>query len=155
MAHLEYLFPRLRGISYQITSPAEPDYNCVAWAAGDDSRWWWPDEFDQYYWPEGIPHRSTLDAFVQAFQALGFELCEESRLEMGWDKAAIFAKEDGVPTHAARQLPDGAWTSKLGKLEDIMHPELDHVSGSEYGDPVVILRRRSAKPAEASGEAKP
>lgn len=141
-ADLERLFPRLRGVPYKITSAAQPDYNCVAWAAGDSSRWWWPDEFDQYYWPEEAPRRSTLDAFVHAFRTLGFEMCREPVLEPGWEKVAIFVDTNRVPTHAARQLPDGTWTSKLGQLEDIKHPTPDDVSGSEYGWSACFLRRR-------------
>lgn len=139
---LERLFPRLAEASYEITSPAQPDYNCIAWAAGDDSRWWWPDEFHQYYWPGEAPRRSTLDAFAGAFRTLGFEVCEDAMMESGWEKVAIYAKEDGTPTHAARQLPDGKWTSKLGGLEDVVHPTLDCVSGAAYGNSVIFLRRR-------------
>ncbi len=146
---MERLFPALRGVPYEITSPATPGYNCIAWAAGDDSRWWWPDEFEQYYWPEEVPRRSTLDAFVDAFRTLGFEVCGDSSLEPGWEKAVIYTKEDGSPTHAARQLANGDWASKLGQLEDIIHPELDHVSGTVYGRPVLFLRRR--RPASPEG----
>lgn len=138
---LEELFPRLRGVEYEITSPAQPDYNCVAWAAGDSSRWWEPDEFHLYYWPDGVARRLAVDALVDAFRLLGFEVCEDLYFEQGWEKVAIFARADGVPTHAARQLRDGTWTSKLGKLEDINHPELDDVGGAAYGSPLVILRR--------------
>jgi hypothetical protein len=150
---LESLFPGLRGKPYGVTSPAQVDYNCVAWAAGDNSRWWWPDEFGQYYWPEGATRRATLDAFVEAFHILGFEVCENPSLEAGWEKVAVYAKHDGSPTHVARQLPDGAWTSKLGSLYDIKHPGLEEVSGDDYGNPVVILRRR--RPASTPLEANP
>ena len=74
---LESLFPRLRGVQYEITSPAQPDYNCIAWAAGDDSRWWEPDAFGLYHWPEDVPRQYTLEAFTQAFRILGFEVCED------------------------------------------------------------------------------
>jgi hypothetical protein len=151
---LEQLFPSLTGSRYEITSPAENGYNCIAWAVGDTSLWWWPDEFDQYYWPEGVPRSSTLDAFVQAFQVLGFDVCGSGAIEEGWEKVAIFANRDGVPTHAARQLADGTWTSKLGRLEDIQHSAVDDVSGSCYGDPRVFLRRRrrTSSPARSEGE---
>lgn len=152
---LERLFPLLAGASYEITSPAQPDYNCIAWAAGDDSRWWWPDEFYQYYWPDIAPRRPTLDAFVQAFLTLGFEVCDDPGLESGWEKVAIYAKDDGSPTHAARQLANGTWTSKLGNLEDINHPGLDHVSGRDYGRPVLFLRRRDVGLTSFPTEANP
>jgi len=139
---LERLFPRLSGVPYQITSPAVPDYNCVAWAANDSSRWWWPDEFYQYYWPEEAPRLPSLEAFAQAFQLLGFEVCSNLEFEAGWEKVVIFAGMDHVPTHVARQLPDGTWTSKLGNLEDIKHPHIHQVGGDAYGEPTLILRRR-------------
>jgi hypothetical protein len=44
-------------------------------------------------------------------------------------------------THAARQLPNGKWTSKLGKGEDIEHDTPDDVSGGIYGEVVEIMRR--------------
>lgn len=143
---VERLFPRLVGTTYRVTSPAQPDYNCIAWAAGDDSRWWEPDVFGMYYWPEAAPRGYTLKAYAAAFQCLGFEICENSTMEEKWEKVAIFVGEDGVPTHASRQLPDGTWTSKLGKLEDIVHPDVDHVGGAAYGKPALILQRR--KPAD-------
>jgi hypothetical protein len=34
---IEAAFPRLRGGNYQVTSPREDAYNCVAWAVGDTS----------------------------------------------------------------------------------------------------------------------
>jgi hypothetical protein len=139
---LERRFPRLREARYVITSPAEVEYNCVAWAAGDDSRCWWPDRLGQYYWPEGAHRQGTLEAFTEAFGTLGFEKCPDSSLEQGWEKVAIYAKADGAPTHAARQLPDGTWTSKLGQLQDIQHPTLELVSCEDYGTPVLTLRRR-------------
>ena len=41
--HIEDLFPKLRGKAYQVTSPRNEAYNCIAWAAGDTTDWWWPD----------------------------------------------------------------------------------------------------------------
>jgi len=45
-----------------------------------------------------------------------------------------------VPTHAARQLENGRWTSKLGELEDIEH-DLHHLASGAYGAVVQILKR--------------
>jgi len=151
---LARLFPLLHAARFAVTSPEQVDYNCVAWAAGETTRWWWPDEFGQYYWPEEAPRRSTLEAFGAAFRRLGFEECEHADFEPGWEKVAIYAKEDGSPSHAARQLPDGAWTSKLGALEDVKHTSLEQLTGDAYGWPVLFLRRwqrgRAAFPDEAS-----
>ena len=75
----------------------------------------------EVYWPLGVRREVTIAAFVEAFQSLGYETCTEGNLENGVIKVALFADEAGKPTHAARQLPDGCWTSKLGELEDIEH----------------------------------
>jgi hypothetical protein len=142
VAVLEQIFPQLTGTAYQVTSPATPGYNCIAWAAGDESRWWEPDTFGLYHWPAGVPRLYTLDAFVEAFRQLGFEKCSDGSYQPGWEKVVIFTKAERVPTHMCRQLQDGGWTSKLGKLEDITHRDVSHLSGQSYGTPTVFMRRR-------------
>jgi hypothetical protein len=140
---IEELFPRLRGKDYQITSPADVRYNCIAHAAGDSGRRWWSaDPAAGYYWPEGVARVETLAAFIAAFALLGYEPCDSEELEASYEKIAIFANPDGTPTHAARQLPGGRWTSKLGLKEDIEH-ELHDVSGEIYGAVVQLMRRPS------------
>lgn len=139
---LEQLFPALRQIEFAITSPRDASYNCVAWAAGDVTRWWWPAEAQFTFWPAGIEREESLASFVLAFNTLGFELAASGDHESDYEKVAIFASRDGTPTHMARQLADGAWTSKLGGLEDIRHSELNGVAGTEYGNVVAILRRK-------------
>ena len=140
LVSLERLFPRLRDATYKITSPEQADYNCIAWAAGDDSRWWEPDSLGLYYWPEDMPREYTVEVYAEVFRKLGFEVCQDATFEVGAEKVAIFAL-DGSPTHAARQLADGTWTSKLGQLEDIEHWDLDQVGEGDYGEPVLFLKR--------------
>jgi hypothetical protein len=67
-------------------------------------------------------------------------VCGQADLEPGFEKIAPFADADGLPTHAARQLPGGRWTSKLGELEDIEH-DLNDVAGTAYGTVVQIMKR--------------
>ena len=134
--------PHLNSTNHQVTSPRKNRYNCIAWAAGCDDRWWWP--ANNYYWPQGVPRQVTLDAFAAAFETLGYERCASSSAQAGYEKVAIYAKSDNgvlVPTHAARQLPDGSWTSKLGALEDIEHHQPDDVNGPIYGRVALFLRR--------------
>ena len=116
-------------------------YNCVAWAAGSTDKWWWPDRMEQIYWPPNIPRRVTIEHFVAAFETLGYTPCGDERPEQGFEKVALFAKQ-GMPTHAARQLPSGKWTSKLGREEDIAHV-LDALIGGQYGEIAQVLRRPS------------
>jgi hypothetical protein len=136
------LFPGLTNSGFVVTSPATKDYNCIGWAAGDTMHWWWPDidpDNQAKYWPAGIVLAETLDAFVAAFATLGYALCIGEEPEPGFEKVALFAHEV-VPTHAARQLPSGRWTSKLGMREDIEH-DLHSVSGNLYGKVTLILKR--------------
>jgi len=58
---------------------------------------------------------------------------------VAFEKVAIYAL-DGEPTHAARQLSDGTWTSKLGKDIDITHT-LRALEGSTYGQVAAYLKR--------------
>jgi hypothetical protein len=145
VTHLETLFPGLKGSGFSVTSPPTLAYNCIAWAAGDTTIWWWPDpdeENDAVFWPANVAREETLPAFLEAFATLGYEPCSSQDLEDGFEKIALFALPDGAPTHAARQLLTGNWTSKLGALEDIEHP-LHAVSGAEYGVVVQVLRRQA------------
>lgn len=140
---LAQLFPGLQHSAYQRTSPPTRDYNCIAWAAGDTKRWWWPDDDpddDSRYWPDGIPREETIAAFLAAFAFLGYVPCEEESAEEGVEKVALFATAEGEPTHAARQLLVGRWTSKLGELDDIEH-NLHDISGDLYGTVVHVLKR--------------
>lgn len=81
-----------------------------------------------------------MDAFEALFGRLGFIAGVDENLELGYEKAALFATPDGRPTHAARQLSSGKWTSKLGRAEDIEH-DLHAVAGDLYGQVVRIYQR--------------
>ena len=144
---MEDCFPQLTFTGYGITSLQTPWYNCIAWAAGDTRKWWWPDPSPFTYWPPNIPRENTLQRFIEAFPTLGYEPCGDSDFEPDVEKVAVYADDDGFPTHAARQLPTGAWTSKLGREEDIEHHGLAGVEGEEYGHVVQVLRRPRLGPA--------
>jgi hypothetical protein len=138
---LENLFPRLRVNAFRITSPADDDYNCIAWAAGKMNDWWWPlGDPDKSVWPSDARREETVPAFRDVFASLGYAVCSNEEVESGYEKVALFATEADVPTHAARQLLNGRWTSKLGFLEDIEH-KLHDLEGTEYGSVVLIMKR--------------
>jgi hypothetical protein len=138
-AELEQTFPNLRASGYRITGPATKRYNCIAWAAGDQDAWW-QGELADAYWPEGIPADGTVQSLVALFQSLGYQLCASPELEQDFDKVAIYAK-GAEYTHAARQLADGGWTSKLGQSVQIEHATLDALVGEAYGVVAHILKR--------------
>jgi hypothetical protein len=133
-------FPNLSAHNGKPTSPAENTYNCIAWAYGVNDTWFWPDSDGQYYWPENIHRNENINAFIALFKSAGYVVCEHSSLEYGYQKIAIYAR-DGIPTHTARQLPDGKWTSKLGPNIDIEHDTLDSLNGPAYGKSAVFMKR--------------
>ena len=139
--YLQTLFPGLQTTPFRVTSPADRKYNCIAWAANDVGDWWWPQGMAlNAVWPGSAAREETLSAFTTAFSTIGYVVGGAESLEPGFEKVALFADAAGVPTHAARQLPSGAWTSKLGNAVDIEH-ELHALEGEVYGTVVLILQR--------------
>jgi hypothetical protein len=131
-------FPRLTDRNFRQTSPADVGYNCVAWSAGDTTRWWQPG----IYWPVPTARDNySVGALEQAFRSMGYEECPDESLEPGFEKVALYGF-GFLYTHAARQMPSGKWTSKLGKAEDIEHDAPDDVAGGLYGEVVQFMRRR-------------
>lgn len=136
---IEEELPQLIGKDYRITSLDTNEYNCIAWAAEKIERWWWPT--DEAYWPPEATRNKSLTGFVEAFSKLGYSPCESAVFEPEFQKIAIFCDDEGQPTHAARQLANGKWTSKLGRLEDIEH-NLTDLEGSFYGHVKAFLKKK-------------
>jgi hypothetical protein len=140
--------PNLTDAVCEVKSPYDTNYNCIAFAAGDNQKWWWPTPDD--FWPDNVSREVTFDAFVQAFETKGFARCQDGTLDQALGKVALFGKDRGdgqmVPTHAAAQLPDGRWASKLGNHEDVHHDTVEAVNSPAYGAVVLYL----AKPKVAS-----
>jgi hypothetical protein len=133
-------FPRILVDPIVLTSAVTTDYNCIAWAYGVSNLWFWPAGY--FYWPTGIPREETITAFIKLFESIGYSVCATHELEDGIEKVAIYALNN-IPTHAARQLPDGTWTSKLGQGHDILH-NITNLNGHFYGEPVIFLSRNRA-----------
>ena len=133
-------FPNIQKDHFIITSPETTYYNCIAWACDDNEKWYWPDAEEILYWPENVPREETVDAFILLFASLGYSICENPSLEEDHLKIALYCSALGKPTHAARQLPDGTWTSKLGRGHDVLHT-LDCLSSVVYGEVAVFMKR--------------
>jgi hypothetical protein len=133
---------------YKRTSDPTLDYNCLAWAVG--VQWAWFDPSTNcvgYYWPDGVERDWTEKAIRSLLAKFGVkEECENPDLEDGYDKVAFFVDREGIPTHFARQLENGKWTSKLGELIDIEHETLECMEGDEphYGRVKFYLKRKVA-----------
>ncbi len=80
-----------------VRTPNNDGYNCIAFAAGDDTIRWWPSKTRRffYFWP---PHllrededRETLENFIRAFEWKGYSRrCRSPRLEKGIEKVAMW-----------------------------------------------------------------
>jgi hypothetical protein len=137
---LRRLFPRLFGNEYRLTSQKSRCYNCLAWAIGDTDIWW--DAGPGGIWPDGVPDDGSVLAAICFFEHFGYTLATNAELENGVQKIAIYGDNQGY-THAARQLANGRWSSKLGKLQDIEHHKLENLFGRRYGTVVQIVEKRS------------
>ena len=136
---LEDVFPGLRGQSYQITSPRDDRYNCIAFAAGDDQNWWWPDSAGKMHGLQVLlgPRRWRSSAKRSRRWVMS------SAATIGWNPAmrkSRCLRWLGLPKHACRQLPNGRWASKLGRSEDIEHA-LHDLTGTAYGKVVLFMKR--------------
>jgi hypothetical protein len=107
-------------------------------------------------WPEGIPTDGSVEAAVRLFESLGYQKTDDATFTPGVEKIAIYGDAKGY-THAARQLTNGRWTSKIGKLQDIEHDSLDALTSLEkligtpkdraYGRVVQILAKSVPSPS--------
>ena len=138
--HLKKYFPQLSSSNSRPTSDKTAHYNCIAWAYGIDNMWFWPDSDHQYYWPDNIRRAEDIDAFIDLFRLQNYIVCESDIYEDGFQKIALYVK-DNKPTHAARQLSNGKWTSKLGVDIDIEHDTPECLNGSAYGTVAIIMKR--------------
>jgi hypothetical protein len=146
----EVAFPHL-GV-WECHSPATPPggrtprYNCYAFAAGDDTQRWEPDPAEQYPWPPTAPRAwpYTVPLFIQGYQKERYEVCGDGLQERDYEKIVIYTDALGIVKHAARQISDGRWTSKLGDAEDIIHETPQSLASPIYGQPVCYMRRRKA-----------
>jgi hypothetical protein len=126
------------------TSSKSDKYNCIAWAFGDTTRRWWPNS-KGYYWPRGKrPGNSALAEFEAYCADENWEVARDGAVEFGYEKIALYAL-NGEPKHAARQLINGLWTSKLGDHVDVEH-RLSDLEGPQYGN-VLRIYRRAKTPA--------
>ena len=129
--------PSLKNAHFEIASPPTKAYNCVAWAADCSVQRWDP---LSGYWPDTVERDVVPEALLALYLYLGFEVCDSDLPEEGFQKVAIYAK-GSLWTHAARQLDNGSWTSKLGDFEDILHESPRSLEGEDYGAVRWIMKK--------------
>jgi hypothetical protein len=96
-----------------------------------------------FHWPVPCDLNTTgsLADLLAALATVGYSTCENGMLESGFEKIAVYAYSEAEYTHAARQLPSGNWTSKLGKWELIEHDTPQDVAGGVYGTIFQFMKR--------------
>jgi len=128
-------FPKVTQSNCRHTSPETYDYNCIAWAYERNDVWCQPG----FFWP--IPRKeNTIEAYKELFSSIGYKCCEDASYEEGFQKIALYIKDE-KPTHAARQLTTGKWTSKLGRDIDVEHDYPEVLDGPEYGSASIFMKR--------------
>jgi hypothetical protein len=138
-------FPNLNSGNHHDTSDADEFYNCIAWGAGRNDAWWDPQEGSpkkKYYWPAKVPRDDKVTSLIATYESMGFKSCgADGSPEIGMEKIAIYAHGE-IYEHAARQLKNGKWTSKIGELEDIEHDAPENLIGPAYGEISTFMKRR-------------
>ena len=135
-------FPRLSGKDFEIVGESSSRYNCIAYAAGDTDRWW--DNSGGRYWPDTAARSDSIESLIEVFASLGFQRCQDSSLESGYEKVALY-EEQGEWKHASLQTPNGRWRSKMGPGPLIEHLNPESLSGGEYGNPTIYMRRSASE----------
>ena len=131
-------FPKLSGEDFEIVERVSKRYNCIAYAAGDTAKWWWPNGID--YWPPWATRDNRMESLKEAFAGLGYEQCDDSNVEDGYQKVALYGFQ-GRFEHAAVQMPNGRWRSKMGQRPVIEHRSLESLSGGLDGNVAFYMRR--------------
>ncbi len=135
-------FPQLASEEFTIVGPHTERYNCIAFAAGDTNIRW-DDDDDLGYWPESATRSSSIDSLKEVFAAIGFEQCDGSGVEPGFEKVVLY-EQQGQWTHAAKQTLNGTWRSKMGDGPVIEHLNPESLAGGPYGNPTIYMRRLQA-----------
>lgn len=135
-------FPNSLNEPFVITSAQTWEYNCIAWAFGDNTKWYWPTENPPHFWPPNIRRELDLQSFIELYQLVDFVVCYSQEYEQGFEKIAIFAHSNGEPTHAAKQLPNGNWSSKMGPWHDVEHTLNSMNNSLGYGNATIFMKRQ-------------
>jgi hypothetical protein len=113
---LEAEFPGLLSTAYEVRSPHDPKYNCIAYPVGDLNHFWYDAYVKGYYWPPGEPSADTLEGWLRVFAIHGYRETDDDTLEPRYEKIAIYAGPDG-PEHVARQKASAYRPAKWEKDE--------------------------------------
>jgi len=143
-------FPKLlQDNAFDITSKFTPNYNCIAWACKYSERWIQPPYLGKpnldcvVWWPPDVPEGVAPYCLKKVFEYHGYTECKSGEHEEGYRKVALYFKEQTNEwTHAARELNNGYWTSKLGRGEDIQHGTPEAIENDDYGKIYCFMKKK-------------
>jgi hypothetical protein len=149
-------FPNLNYDNCRKTSEATREYNCIAWALEIRNSWLYPDDGNAYLLKkEGSSEIFNLTTIIKSFQNIGYKVEHGNKAKLFLphiQKIAIYTLFNNAPSHVARQLCNGKWTSKLGENIDIEHDTLEVLEGPAYGLVRVIMSKVASWPRYAVPE---
>lgn len=131
-------FPHSNNKNFIIKSPVDKNYNCIACAYGLNTCRMWPNKLG-FYWPNNVSKTEDIKSFIELFEKIGYIICEDGSYEENYEKVGLY-ELNNKPTHAARQINQNWWITKLGPMHDIIHTE-EALKDGEYGNITVYLKR--------------
>ena len=132
-------FPALKSGNYEL-SDQDFNFNCLAYALGDQTNWWEPPRGSGRYWPAGFPADVTIQTAESIIRTHGFTAELDAAIEPDTD--AMYGQGHEC-THFAK-FARGVWSSKLGEGHDAVRFRLQDLEGSLYGRAVRVLSRPKA-----------
>jgi hypothetical protein len=114
------------------------EYNCISHTLNINNDISWP--FDNNnYWP--VSRDLTKESFDKFYEFHGFEKMNllDFSYEPKYIKVALYTNK-GIPTHAAIQVDEFFWESKIGELGIIKH-DLFEIEDNVYGEVTQIYRK--------------
>ena len=139
------LFPLLT--DYELIQNSENNkYNCVSHTLNIKDKWIWPYLEDEIYirkynsyWT--VKNEISKESFDEFYEYHGFEKLD--LLDFFYDpkyiKVALYTNK-GIPTHAAIQVDEFFWESKIGELGIIKH-DLFEIEDDVYGKVTQIYKK--------------
>ena len=91
---IESSFPSLSASGYQIESPEDFNYNCLAFVLGDRNNWWEPLPQFVFYWPSGFSPDVSVATVVKIIQLHGYIVECDRRANPLSDAIAVYAKNE-------------------------------------------------------------
>lgn len=150
-------YPQIRSHGYKVSSDTtehkSQKYNCVAFAAGGDTKFWWegstfnskPVKKPGRFWPDGIDTDDSIETYVKVFESVGYSVYKGKiedcvKFELFCEKIIIYGYPEQAFSHVSYQLYFG-WIAKLGDWEDVKHKTFNALEGEYYGNVMVVMKR--------------